>query len=275
MNKQLKDFAEYLLVKIGLRKITIEGYIKVVRKLLRGIGTIYPSHDQIYKFLVWMHGQNYSYSYLHNTITMIEKYMNFIGNPIQLGRQRKPKTIVKNTLSEGEITKIIFNTKSIRERAILALLSYSGIRNKELCNLRVNDVDFGNNTLRIIEGKEYKDRIVYITGECTKLLVEYLTHYSRGNSDYLFTTIRRNNKYHGNDLRKLCRVVTERAKINKRVFPYLFRHSLAMNMLNRGASILLVKDQFGHVFVESTMVYVNSSGYGIKNEYQKYAPSYI
>jgi integrase/recombinase XerD len=65
------------------------------------------------------------------------------------------------------------------------------------------------------------------------------------------------------------------AKIEKRVFPHLFRHSLATNLLNRGAQLVTVQNVLGHSFIESTMVYAKSFPQRTKTEYDNYCPCYI
>jgi len=154
-------------------------------------------------------------------------------------------------------------------------VAYAGLRNKELCNLRVQDVDFGNNSVRVLEGKGTKDGIASISAECTRILIQYLTEYPRPREEHLFTTLEHGNKYHSCDLRKLFRTVAERAGIKKRVYPHLMRHTLAMNMLARGAGIYTIKEQLRHSFVDTTLIYVNSLVPGTRNEYDKFVPSYV
>jgi len=222
-----------------------------------------------------MYEKKYSYSHIVNTSLAIEWYMKFIGNPIELGRPKKPQHIIKDTLTEAEVTILIASTKNVRERAIISLLAYSGIRNKELCNLRVCDINLGDNMVRALDGKGKKDRLINISGDCSRIIINYLNEYRRQSDDFLFTTLRFNNQYNQSDLRKLVHVLAKRANINKRVYPHLLRHSLATNLLKRGANITLIQRQLGHVFIETTMIYLRSYPQRIQNEYNLYIPSYI
>lgn len=235
--KSIFAFEQFLLVRKGLQPITIQGYCKAAKKFIEVTGTYYPTHQQVEEYVARFYREGYSYSHKTNTSLALERYMEFIENPIRLGRQKKPKSLIKDTLTEAEVTKLIFNCQNLRERAIVTLLAYSGIRNKELCNLRVRDIDFGNNTIRVLVGKGVKDGIVCISGEAVKVLMEYLGQYQRQQDEYLFTTLRFNNKYRGADLRKLVKILGQRACIRKRVFPQLLRHTLAVNMLMRGAGM--------------------------------------
>jgi hypothetical protein len=48
-----------------------------------------------------------SYSHVVNTSLALERYTEFIGNPIRLGRPKKPRPLIRHTLSEAEITLMI------------------------------------------------------------------------------------------------------------------------------------------------------------------------
>jgi integrase/recombinase XerD len=275
MKQRLKNYGDYLLVKKGLGEVTIVGYKASIRIVLKRLKTLEPTEQQIIDYIVWMYEKKYSYNHIVNTSLAIEWYFKFQGKVLKLGRPKKPKRLIKDTLTEAEVTKIIQATKNIREKAILALLAYSGIRNQELCNLRVCDVMLGDNLIRILKGKGFKDRIIHISGECCSILLEYLNHYPRNSEEYFFTTLLKGRRYNENDLRKLVKVVSMRARLNKRVYPHLFRHSLATNLLKRGANITLIQRQLGHEGVESTLIYLRTYPQRIQNEYNLFIPSYL
>lgn len=257
-----------MLVREGFSEVTVEGYRRVLERFLKG-------NQTAEEYVAEMRRKGYSFSHIRNTTVALEKYLNFIGKPIKLARLRRPKPIIKDTLTEGEIARMLAACKNSREQVILAVLAYSGIRNKELCNLRVGDVDLDDGVLKIIEGKGNRDRIAYISRECCKIISEYLRDYSRGENEFLVTTVIRNNQYQSTDLRKTIKVVARRAKIKKRVYPHLFRHSLAVNLLQRGANIMSIQQILGHLSLQSTLIYAHSLPQKVQNEYQFYAPNYV
>lgn len=272
---RIEDFKNHLLIMKGLGPGTIANHCKIVKKMLIEIGTVRPTLEDIRQRAAWMYSKVYSYHHIVNTLRGMEAYMEYLGRPIKLGRPRKPKSIPKETLTEAEIAVILAACKNVREKAMLSLLAYSGMRNEELCNLKVKDIDFGNNLVRIIQGKGSKDRCVPITGECVKTVLKYLAEYSRDETEYLFTTLRKNNRYSEWSLRQLVKTVTGRTFIKKRVHPHLFRHSLATNMLMRGANIFTIQQQLGHADIKTTMIYLNPKTNRLLTEYQAFAPSYI
>lgn len=275
LKTQMEKFTVYLITNRGLGSGTINNYQKVAQKILKEIGVLTPSHEQIQERVVWLYSQKYSYSHIVNTIRGIEAYMVFINRPIRFGRPKRPKRIIQEALTEAEISVIISACRNIRERAILTLLAYSGIRNAELCGLRVRDVDFGGNVIHIIQGKGSKSRTVCISGDCTRVLLEYLGRYPRSENEFLFTTLRTGRQYSTYALRQLVKTVSSRTNIHKRVYPHIFRHSLATAMLNRGANLLTIKEQLGHADIETTMIYIKSSTQRIRSEYQLFVPSYV
>jgi len=74
-------------------------------------------------------------------------------------------------------------------------------------------------------------------------------------------------------LRKLIKVLAKKAGLKKRIYPYLLRHAFACNMVIRGANILYVKKQLRHVYLETTMQYLNTPISWESRE--KFLPQYI
>ncbi len=273
MQNEYVSFEQFLTVRNGLQAITVLGYCGSVKRMQKVLG-LHPTHEELNKYMYALYTSTFSYSHKTNTALALEKWCEFKGYPITFGRQKKPRSIIKDTLVESEITKLFFSTKNIREQAVLSVLAYSGMRNSELCKLKVNDVNLGGNSLTIIRGKGLKDRLVNVSSDCIKTVLDYLTKYPRANDSFLFTTLRKNNQYDPRDLRKFIKVLARRAEINRRVYPHLIRHSLAMNLLNRGADIYLIKSQLGHSLIETTMHYLNSLNYAGKSAYDQHVPSY-
>ncbi len=275
MKNEFAEFRKYLLVKKGISDITIQGYVGALKPALKRIKSHTPSHQEIIDYITWLYEQKYSYSYIRSNCHVFEWWTKFHKYPIKLGRPKKPKTIVRDALTEAEITKIIASAKNIREQAIISLLAYSGIRNKELCNLRVCDINLGDNMIRVLEGKGRRDRLIHISGDCSRVLLEYLNQYQRTPEDYFFTTIVKKEKYTSWALRRLVKIMTNRINIQKRVYPHLFRHSLAVNLLRRGCNLVLIQRQLGHAFISSTEIYIQSFPQKIQTHYHLYIPSYL
>lgn len=100
---------------------------------------------------------------------------------------------------------------------------------------------------------------MHIAAPCVIVLAEYMRERGGQVSDLLFVCLRSGMPYAQQNLRKMIRTAAKLANMKKRVYPHLLRHSLATNLLHRGAHLLAIKQQLGHVFVETTMIYVQAS----------------
>jgi site-specific recombinase XerD len=78
----------------------------------------------------------------------------------------------------AEITLLIAVARSLRERAIIATLADAGLCNRELCRLRILNVDLGGQTLHVQAMKTQKDRYTHIAAPCVSLLAEYISERS-------------------------------------------------------------------------------------------------
>ncbi len=275
LQRQLKKFEEHMMVDNGLSDVTVAGYCRALSIALRRMRKFCPQYEQIKEHILWMYKEKYSYSHIVNTSLALEHYTKYKGMPVTIGRPKKPRRLIKDTLSEAEVSRIFQGSKNIRQTAIACVLAYSGLRNSEICNLRVNDVDVGQNQLRVTGGKGFKDRYVNIAAECSKVIIEYLKAFPREPDDFLFTTLKTNLPLVQADVRKHIKKLASRAGITRRVYPHLFRHSLATNLLNRGANLTMIKEQLGHVYYESTLIYAISTPFRVKSEYEFCKPAYL
>lgn len=263
------------MVDRGLSRVTAKGYCRTVSISLRRMKKFIPRYVNVKDHIRWMIEKEYSYSHLVNTSLGLEHYTRYKGDAIKLSRPKKPRRLIKDVLSESEVSRLILASRNVRQKAIISLLAYSGVRNQELCNLRVSDIDLGSNQVTVRDGKNRQDGVINISAECTKILIEYLRQFPRENDNYFFTTIAKNNQLQSGDVRKTLRLAAQRARIDKRVFPHLLRHSLATNLLNRGASLMMIQQQLRHRFIESTMIYVISRPIRNRSEYDFHKPAYM
>lgn len=271
----MKKFENYLMVDRALSKVTATGYCRAVSISLRRMKKFVPHYPQIKAHIGWMYEKNYSYNHLVNTSLALEHYTRYKGSVIKLARPKKPKRLIKDVLSEAEVSRLLVGTRNIRVKAMLCLLAYSGVRNHELCNLKLEDVDLGGNQVTIRDGKNRQDGVINISPECTRVLIDYLREFPRDKESYLFTTLVKNKQLSSGDLRKHVKVTAKRVRFDRRIYPHLFRHSLATNLLNRGASLMMIQQQLRHRFIESTMIYVMSRPVRNRSEYDFHKPAYM
>lgn len=275
IREAIDAFRAHLRVDRGFADDTAYGYCSHLAAALRRLRTTRLTTGAMRRYLLWMRDKGYSFSAQLNTTLAFEAYARMNGRYVRFGRQPKPKRVLKGLLSEAEVNRMIQMAETPRLKAIMAVLAYSGVRCAEFVNLRVDDYDLGANEIRVVLGKNNKDRIVRVSAECTRLVADYLRTTKLTGDDWLFTTVKRGAPLARADLRKIIKVLARHANIGRRVYPHLFRHSLASTPLNRGASFNLIRQQLGHAFLETTLIYAQSLPARERSEYELYKPAYV
>jgi integrase/recombinase XerD len=272
---KLDRFADYLYARCGLATSSVDLITGFIRRSSAAIGAK-PSRADVERYVAGMYRAGASYASLCNTINAREHYMAYLGRPIKLARPRRPHRASVPTLSEGKLAVLIASARTLRERAALALLAYTGVRNRELTELRIRDVDIAQQSIAVEHGKGSKGRVCFVAPECIEILVDYLIDRAGEPDEFLFVTLRGAHQLQTQDIRKLVRTAAHRAGIRKRVWPHLLRHSLATALLNRGASVYSIQAQLGHTFVSTTMdYYLHPSAKNLRADYQRCAPSLV
>lgn len=262
-------FKAFLQIKHGLGKITAANHMRAVNKFIDETRQIFPSQDAATGYLAGLRGGNPSFSHIRNTTRALWWYFQFWGMELKVKYPKKPKTEVSETLSQTEIARLILECKMPKDKAVIMLLACAGIRTKELRSLKAKDVNLKKRTLFVRQGKNFRDREICITAECATAVKVFLRGQNKHPKDYLFgegKEIPLSLEY----LRVLFRKLEKSAKINKMLHVYLFRHSLATNLLFNGADILTVQRQLGHKDVRTTLSYINYTDKLFKRQYQKY-----
>ncbi len=274
LDSALTGFSTYLFVMRGAREITVNNQLGAIKRASAEIG-VDPSEEQIHRYIADLAQHTASYSHISNTCVAIEHYTDFLGRPIKLGRPRKPFTLVKGALSVEEVGALIAATTNARDRAMLVTLAYTGIRNTELCNLLVSDIDLERRTICIRGTKIVRDRIIPLAEPCADVLRVFLAKHTGRYDALLFVTKRKGDWIEPQVVRKIIRACAERAGIRKRVYPHLLRHSLATNLMHSGTGILAIKQQMGHAHLGTTMRYLHGDPERLKQEFLVHVPDYL
>ena len=270
----LKDFRSFLMADRGMMPTTAKVYSRIIGKLLRKAGSLEPDIRYLREYVADARNSSASQSHVANICRAIEAYTTMLGSVVPFARGRKYKTSTVESLTEGEVAVILNACKNTRERAVISLLAYSGIRNDELCRLKVCDVGLSDQRLRIRNGKGGEGRSVKVSPRCVADVQEYLNKHPRMESDLLFVSEKRKFPFEGATVRRIVKRVVLRTGIKKKVYPHIFRHSLAVNMLSRGANIFAIKDILGHSEIHTTLLYLRSVDPRTASQYEMFCPSY-
>jgi len=194
---------------------------------------------------------------------------------------KKRKSLPKNILNEVQMKTLLYQPDTLkplglRDKAIIELLYATGIRNTELRNLQIYDIDFEQLHVFIQKGKYGKDRIIPL-GE---IAADYLYDYISSVREQLIKDTCLNFLFlskNGKQITKanLIWIVDKYAKkagLLKRITPHSLRHSYATHLLQNGADIRYIQELLGHASVETTQIYTRVVIDDLKEVYQKTHP---
>ena len=166
------------------------------------------------------------------------------------------------------------NLEGWRELLVLELLYGTGMRLSELIQLRENQVNLREQTIRVI-GKRNKERVIPFAKPLVAVIQGYLKARNReveaNVSGHLLVTNTGSKCYPMMIYRIVSRRLGDHAVVDKRS-PHVLRHTYATHLLNKGAEINAVKDLLGHSSLAATQVYTHNSMEKLKKVFDQAHP---
>ena len=164
----------------------------------------------------------------------------------------------------------------LRDKTILELFYGTGMRLTELVNLKISDISFGNQTIKVL-GKRNKERILPISVSLSSALRQYIIAretFVAGKTDKDLTLFvdNRCNKIYTKFVYRLVKKYLGMVTTGDKKHPHVLRHTFATHLLNNGAEISAVKELLGHSSLAATQVYTHNTIEKLKNIYKQAHP---
>lgn len=160
-----------------------------------------------------------------------------------------------------------------RDQCLLEILYSSGLRRAEIIDLRYHDIDFANQTLKVM-GKGRKERVIPF-GEQAKLSMrKYMQACDAQGLNYRdqFFVKQDNEGLYPKLVHLIVDKYLKQASTLSKTSPHVLRHTFATHLLNRGADLNAIKEMLGHSSLAATQVYVHNSISKLKEVYSKAHP---
>lgn len=169
----------------------------------------------------------------------------------------KPKnTLAERILTESEVLTMIALTTKQRDKVLLRLLYASAGRVSEICALCWHDVQPSGDSGQVtLFGKGGDTRAVKLSKETWKALQSIRNN--AGPDDPVFAS-QMGGAMVPSRVWQIVRNAAKVAGISGNVSPHWFRHSHASHALDRGASVVLVRDTLGHSSLQVTSRYTHA-----------------
>lgn len=279
-NSSIKGFKSYLKLERSLSKNSIEAYIRDIEKLLQYFEysktKISPTDVQtkdIKEFLEWINGLGMTASSQARVLSGIKSYFKYLmiediikNDPAAIVDTPKLGRKLPDTLSLAEINEIIeavdaSSAEGMRNKALLETLYACGLRVSELVNLKLSDVYFEIDFLKVT-GKGDKERFVPIGATAKKYIKMYVNEVrvhqviKKGEEDIIFLN-RRGSRLTRVMVFTIIKRLAIKAGIKKSISPHTFRHSFATHLVEGGADLRAVQEMLGHESITTTEIYTH------------------
>ena len=224
--------------------------------------------------------ENISARSVNRKITTLKTYFRFlikedIINQSPMQKIISPKTskrlpvFVEQVKMEQLLNEIDFGVGFLaqRDRLILELFYFTGIRLSELINLKNKDINYSDSTILVL-GKRKKERLIPLTSD---ILSKIKKLNSSNKSKYLFTTDKGKQISTKQVYRLVNKYLSMVTTLGKKS-PHILRHTFATHLLNNGADINAIKELLGHANLSATQIYTHNTIEKLKTVYKQAHP---
>ena len=278
------DFLDFLQYDKGYSERTIENYQRDITKFEVYITEFSINYKKLSKENIFDFHSDLSssigprsFARILSSLRTLYKYLfsqklinDIVLNNIKSYPSPKFKKSIPSFLNQEKIydilAKIDESTKNssikIRDKAIIMLFFTSGLRLEEMTNLILKDIDFDNNSIKVL-GKGGKERYSNFDDLTHQLIIDYLNKIrkfplSKSNIDDNLFVDKDNKSLTRNNIQY---IVTSNLKgLSLSAFgPHTLRHSFATHLLNKGVGISAIQSLLGHAKLSSTQIYTHVS----------------
>jgi integrase/recombinase XerD len=288
-----ENFKNYLKLERGLSDNSIKSYdydlIQFKKFLIGNKITDTPLNckpETIKNYLYKSFSDKKSISQARS-ISAIKSFFNYLifegyikDSPISNIESPKQEKKLPKVLTEEEIKKLI-NSIDLnhdfgqRNKTIIEILYGTGIRVSELINLKLSNIFFKENIIKVI-GKGNKERFVPLGEIASNEMKIYINNRNRLKIDSKSSDILFLNRYGRRLTRSMIfKIISDASKrigLDKKISPHTLRHSFATHLIKNGADLRSIQLILGHESITTTEIYTHLDVFHLEEVLKKYHP---
>ena len=197
-------------------------------------------------------------------------------NPFKIKLIRADKKI-KETYSDAELAILLKkpNMKKcsfaeFRNWAMINYLLATGNRLETMANVKIGDINFEDNEIRLLKLKNRKQYTIPISTQLKKVLKEYLMYRKGTPDDYLFCTSYGKQLSKGTIQTQIQHYNRSRGVLKTSI--HVFRHTFAKSWIRNGGDMVSLQTILGHSSIAMVKEYVNMFGSDLQIGFSAHNP---
>jgi len=191
-------------------------------------------------------------------------------NPVKRGYALRISRPLPRYLRDEQIPRLFSVIDSRRDRAMFMVMLRCGLRVEEVAQLTLAALDLPRSQVFIYEGKGAKDRVVYLSNDAYRALVQYLRVRPSSRAKKLFLVEKGRFKGKPLSVRGIQKRMEACArKAGVKVSCHQLRHTMATQLLNADADLVTIQDLLGHTRIKTTQRYCRVSNLKVQRDYHK------
>lgn len=195
------------------------------------------------------------YTYLVKT-GYLEKNPAVNIRPEKVADQSRSKILEFN-----QINRMIEMEESVRNKLLLMILYYAGLRISEALSLAPKSFRGAKDggAYMTVLGKGTKVRTVFIPEDIFSDVESYISSVRLGDDEFLFFAKEKSIPITRMQAFRIIKSAAKKAKVDPLPSPHWFRHSSATHAIENGAPIHVVQHSLGHTSINTTGKYLHAT----------------
>ena len=232
------------------------------------------SFREVDQFVESQHQHARAWATINRRLNALKHFFDFCleqqlvgGNPVKPSHFVRRGRPLPKALSREQVQRLFAQIAHPMDRALFLVMLRCGLRVSEAAQLKLDQIDWDQQALRVVQGKGRKDRHVYLSPDAVASVQQCLAqHPGERAKGYVFWNRKRQAQpLSVKAIQKKMERYAKAAGIAASC--HSLRHTFASNLLEHGAEVVTIRDFLGHSQIASSERYAKVSSQKIKQEY--------
>ena len=275
--KEMEQYLEFCKYRKELNRNTLKAYRIDLEQYLSFVKKDMLLKAKIEEYITELH-KKYKQKTVKRKIASIKAFYRYLeeeerlegSNPFTKIRVKFKETeSLPRIISRNDIERLLNYMYTImnqsgqksaiyRDLSVIEMFFATGARVYEISNLKIQNMDLDNGIIKLF-GKGNKERYVQIgSQEVLELVKEYyrLNQQDIDKSGFFFVN-RQGKRFSEQSIRRMIQKYSCQAGISIHITPHMFRHSVAIYLLEEGVDIMYIQKILGHSSIKTTQIYLH------------------